>query len=104
MILRNSSLLLVSLYLGHHQINFLQKVDHNIKKKYPFILILDEAHGKGVFGKTGAGLAEEMQVQDQVDIIIGTLGKSLASMGAYVLSNSSTIIEYLVNYAGEFIY
>ena len=75
-----------------------------LKQRYPFILILDEAHGTGVFGKTGAGLAEEMHVQDHVDIIIGTLGKSLASMGAYVLSNSSTIIEYLVNYAGEFIY
>ena len=62
-----------------------------LKKQYSFILILDEAHGTGVFGATGAGLAEEMQVQDQVDIIIGTLGKSLASMGAYVLSNSSTL-------------
>ena len=75
-----------------------------LKQRYPFVLILDEAHGTGVFGKTGAGLAEEMQVQDQVDIIIGTLGKSLASMGAYVLSNSSTIIDYLINHAGEFIY
>ena len=75
-----------------------------LKKQYSFILILDEAHGTGVFGATGAGLAEEMQVQDQVDIIIGTLGKSLASMGAYVLSNSSTVINYLVNRAGEFIY
>ncbi len=75
-----------------------------LKKHYPFILILDEAHGTGVFGETGAGLAEEMQVQDQVDIIIGTLGKSLASMGAYVLSNSSTVIDFLVNRAGEFIY
>ena len=76
----------------------------DLKKRYPFILILDEAHGTGVFGETGAGLAEEMQVQDQVDIIIGTLGKALASMGAYVLSNSSTIIDFLVNRAGEFIY
>ncbi len=75
-----------------------------LKKDYPFILILDEAHGTGVFGKTGGGLAEEMQVQDQVDILIGTLGKSLASMGAYVLSDSSTIIDFLVNRAGEFIY
>ena len=75
-----------------------------LKKEYPFILILDEAHGTGVFGATGGGLAEEMQVQDQVDILIGTLGKSLASMGAYVLSDSSTLIDYLINRAGEFIY
>jgi 8-amino-7-oxononanoate synthase len=75
-----------------------------LKKNYSFILILDEAHGTGVFGKTGAGLAEEMQVQDQVDIIIGTLGKSLASMGAYVLSDSSSVIDFLINRAGEFIY
>ncbi len=75
-----------------------------LKEHYPFILILDEAHGTGVLGGTGAGLAEEMQVQDQVDIIVGTLGKSLASMGAYVLSNSSIVIDYLVNRAGEFIY
>ena len=75
-----------------------------LKKHYSFILILDEAHGTGVFGETGAGLAEEMQVQDQVDIIIGTLGKSLASMGAYVLSDSSTVIDFLINRAGEFIY
>jgi len=75
-----------------------------LKKDYPFILILDEAHATGVFGETGGGLAEEMQVQDQVDILIGTLGKSLASMGAYILSDSSTIIDFLVNRAGEFIY
>ncbi len=75
-----------------------------LKKHYSFILVLDEAHGTGVFGETGAGLAEEMQVQDHVDIIIGTLGKSLASMGAYVLSNSSTVIDFLINRAGEFIY
>lgn len=75
-----------------------------LKKDYPFVLILDEAHGTGVFGETGGGLAEEMQVQDQVDILIGTLGKSLASMGAYILSDSSTIINFLVNRAGEFIY
>ena len=75
-----------------------------LKKDYPFILILDEAHATGVFGETGGGLAEEMQVQDSVDILIGTLGKSLASMGAYILSDSSTIIDFLVNRAGEFIY
>ncbi|MZH02672.1 MAG: aminotransferase class I/II-fold pyridoxal phosphate-dependent enzyme, partial [Nitrospinae bacterium] len=46
----------------------------------------------------------EMQVQKHVDIIIGTLGKSLASMGAYVVSDSPILIDYLINRAGEFIY
>ncbi len=75
-----------------------------LKKEFPFIFILDEAHGTGVFGETGGGLAEAMQVQDQVDILIGTLGKSLASMGAYILSDSPVIIDFLTNRAGEFIY
>ena len=75
-----------------------------LKKKYPFLLILDEAHGTGVLGATGAGLSEEADVQDEVDIIVGTFGKALAGMGAYVLTNSSSIIEYLTNKAGEYIY
>jgi 8-amino-7-oxononanoate synthase len=75
-----------------------------LKKKYPFILILDEAHGTGVFGKYGGGLAEEMNVLDEVDITVGTMGKALASMGAYVLANNPSIIDYLTNQAGEYIY
>lgn len=75
-----------------------------IKKKYPFIWILDEAHGTGVFGPTGGGLAEEQGVLPEVDILVGTLGKALASMGAYVLTNSKTIVDYLINYSGELIY
>ena len=76
----------------------------NLKKKYPFILVLDEAHGTGVFGPTGGGLAEEMGVLSEIDILIGTLGKSLGSMGAYVLSNNQSIIDYLTNEASEYIY
>ena len=75
-----------------------------LKQKYPFIWILDEAHGTGVFGPTGGGLAEEQGVLSEVDILVGTLGKALASMGAYVLTDSKTIIEYLVNFSGELIY
>ncbi len=75
-----------------------------LKKKYTFIWVLDEAHGTGVFGPTGGGLAEEQGVLSEVDILVGTLGKALASMGAYVLTNSKTIIDYLVNYSGELIY
>ena len=76
----------------------------NLKKKYPFILVLDEAHGTGVFGPTGGGLAEEMGVLSEIDILMGTLGKSLGSMGAYVLSNNQSIIDYLTNEASEYIY
>ncbi len=75
-----------------------------LKKKYHFILILDEAHGTGVLGKFGAGLAEETGTSKEIDIIIGTFGKSLAGMGAYILTNSLPIIEYLTNKAGEYIY
>ena len=75
-----------------------------LKNIFPFILILDEAHGTGVFGKDGSGLAEEMGVFSEVDILVGTFGKALASMGAYVLANNSSIISYLTNVAGEYIY
>ena len=75
-----------------------------LKSEYGFLWILDEAHGTGVFGPTGGGLAEEMGVLKDVDILVGTLGKALASMGAYVLTDSGTLIDYLINYSGEFIY
>lgn len=75
-----------------------------LKKQYPFVWILDEAHGTGIFGRTGGGLAEEQGVLSEVDILVGTLGKALASMGAYVLTNSKTVIDYLVNFSGELIY
>ena len=75
-----------------------------LKKRIPFVLVLDEAHGTGVYGPTGAGLAEEAGVLDAVDIIVGTLGKALASMGAYVLAHDRRVIDYLTNFAGELIY
>lgn len=75
-----------------------------LKRSTPFILILDEAHGTGVYGETGGGLAEEMNVLDEVDILVGTMGKALASAGAYALTSSTTIVEYLANHAGEYIY
>lgn len=75
-----------------------------LKKKFPFVLVLDEAHGTGVFGANGGGLAEEMGVLPEIDILVGTLGKSLASMGAYVLTNNPSIIDFLTNESGEYIY
>lgn len=65
-----------------------------LKKQYSFRLLIDDAHGFGTMGKTGAGAAEEQGVQDEVDIYFSTFAKSMASVGAFVASKEN-IIEYL---------
>ncbi|MGC6455645.1 MAG: aminotransferase class I/II-fold pyridoxal phosphate-dependent enzyme [Coraliomargaritaceae bacterium] len=75
-----------------------------LKKKYNFTWFLDEAHAVGWYGDTGAGLAEEQAVLDQVDILTGTLGKSLASAGAYTIFRHQWMRDVCINEAGEFIY
>ncbi len=75
-----------------------------LKKKYKFIWILDEAHAIGYWGPQGEGLAHEHKVYDQVDIIVGTLSKALASSGGYIVVKAREFIDYLINFSGEFIY
>ncbi|MDX1629727.1 MAG: aminotransferase class I/II-fold pyridoxal phosphate-dependent enzyme [Fulvivirga sp.] len=65
-----------------------------LKKKYQFRLLVDDAHGFGTMGKTGAGTGEEQGVQDGIDLYFSTFAKSMASIGAFVGGNKS-IIEYL---------
>ena len=65
-----------------------------MKKKYQFRLLVDDAHGFGVMGKTGAGTGEHFDVQDEVDIYISTFAKSMASIGAFVASTKE-VIKYL---------
>src|SRR6187200_3531963 len=55
-----------------------------LKKKYNFRLFVDDAHGFGTMGKTGAGASEEQGVQDKVDLYFSTFAKSVASIGAFV--------------------
>ena len=75
-----------------------------LKKQFPKIIIyLDEAHSFGVRGKKGLGLAEELKLIKDVDIIIGTLGKAAASAGAFAIS-SPLMRDYLVNTCRSFIF
>jgi glycine C-acetyltransferase len=65
-----------------------------LKSKYNFRLFVDDAHGFGTMGKTGAGTGEEQGVQDQVDLYFSTFAKSMASIGAFV-AGSKNVIKYL---------
>lgn len=74
-----------------------------LKNEYGALLLLDEAHGFGVLGPTGMGLAEELAIQDQVDFHMGTLSKAAGLSGAY-LACSSDWRELLINRARSFIF
>ena len=74
-----------------------------LKDKYGAFLIVDEAHGVGVFGERGLGLCEASGMVPQIDIITGTFGKALASTGAYAVM-SSLVREYLLNTMRSFIF
>lgn len=65
-----------------------------LKSKYNFRLLVDDAHGFGTLGKTGAGTGEEQGVQGQIDVYFSTFAKSMASIGAFVAADKD-IIEYL---------
>jgi glycine C-acetyltransferase len=64
------------------------------KKKYNFRLLIDDAHGFGTMGKTGAGTSEHFGVQDDVDVYFATFAKSMAGIGAFV-AGEKDIITYL---------
>lgn len=65
-----------------------------LKKKFNFRLLVDDAHGFGTLGKTGAGAGEEQGVQDDIDVYLATFAKSMASIGAFVAADQE-IIDYL---------
>ncbi|MBO4820836.1 MAG: aminotransferase class I/II-fold pyridoxal phosphate-dependent enzyme [Prevotella sp.] len=62
-----------------------------LKKKYNAAVMVDEAHGIGVFGKEGRGVCDHFGVLDDVDIVMGTFSKSLASIGGFVAADFDTI-------------
>lgn len=65
-----------------------------LKKKYDFRLLVDDAHGFGTMGKTGAGAGEEQGVQDEIDLYFSTFAKSMASIGAFI-AGPKAIIDYI---------
>ena len=65
-----------------------------LKDKYEFRLLVDDAHGFGTLGETGAGAGEEQGVQDQIDIYFSTFAKSMASVGAFLAADQQ-VVEFL---------
>ena len=65
-----------------------------LKPKYSFRLLVDDAHGFGTLGKTGAGAGEEQGIQDEIDLYFSTFAKSMASIGAFI-AGPKQIIDYV---------
>lgn len=65
-----------------------------LKEKYNFRLLVDDAHGFGTLGERGSGTGEEQGVQDQIDVYFSTFAKSMASVGAF-LAGDTEIMDYL---------
>jgi 8-amino-7-oxononanoate synthase len=74
-----------------------------LAKPYGARVYVDDAHGIGVLGPTGAGAAEHLGVLDDVDIVMGTFSKSLASVGGFIASER-TVIDYLKHTARPFVF
>jgi len=72
-------------------------------RRHGAMVLLDDAHGVGALGKGGRGSAELLGVADQIDVLVGTLGKALGSFGAFV-AGSPALRELLVNAARSFIF
>ena len=62
-----------------------------LKKKYNASIMVDEAHGLGVFGRCGRGVCDHFGLTDDVDVIMGTFSKSLASIGGFIAADKDTI-------------
>ncbi len=74
-----------------------------LAKKYNARLMVDDAHGIGVLGKTGRGTAEHFGLENEVDLIMGTYSKSLASIGGFI-SGEEKVIHYIKHFARALIF
>lgn len=74
-----------------------------LAKKYNATVMVDEAHGIGVFGRGGRGTCDHFGVTDDVDLIMGTFSKSLASLGGFIATDK-TITNYLRHHSRSYIF
>ncbi len=74
-----------------------------IAGKYKAMVMVDEAHGTGVFGENGRGVVEHFNLNKEVDVVMGTLSKAIGSLGGYV-TGEIDLINYLRNKARSFMY
>ncbi len=74
-----------------------------LKKKYGATVMVDEAHGIGVFGRQGRGVCDHFGLTDEVDLIMGTFSKSLASIGGFIAADK-VLINYLKHHARTYIF
>jgi len=74
-----------------------------LAREFRAAVMIDEAHGVGVIGPGGAGLAAELGLGNEIDVQVGTLSKALGAQGAYV-AGSRTLTDFLINRARCFIY
>ena len=74
-----------------------------MKKKYNACIYVDEAHGLGVFGKNGRGVCDHFGVTEDIDLIMGTFSKSLASIGGFIAGDKE-VINWLRHTARSYIF
>jgi 5-aminolevulinate synthase len=74
-----------------------------LAKKYNALTYIDEVHGVGLYGESGAGILEQENLQREVDIVNGTLSKAIGVFGGYIAA-SSTIIDFIRSYGSGFIF
>lgn len=75
----------------------------DIARKYDAIVMVDDAHATGVFGKQGRGLTEHYGLEGKIDIVMGSFSKAIGSIGGFIAGNKH-LIDFLKNKARPFIY
>ncbi|MBL7738976.1 MAG: 5-aminolevulinate synthase [Chitinophagaceae bacterium] len=74
-----------------------------LAKKYHALTYIDEVHGVGLYGKTGAGILEREDLQQEIDIVNGTLSKAIGVFGGYIAA-SAIIVDFIRSYGSGFIF